>query len=782
MKSLIEKMGCRNTAAKKYDAELRDKFFGTNFDDTFETKRPSTTKKPPDTQSSISGERSGRSGRSGNESTSRRSGRSGNSRISGMSGSRVNMIGSVSTSSSRDTELRRNRNRHPRSPVPYDKIIYVRESPKQDSFKAPPSSESFNPLINANIMDDNIPQMKPIDPETEQNKQRSQAKGSGKTKQTTPAETPKTADTPALTEKPSATRKKTSPPSRIISSSSGHKEKEGIAMSPPTAASPVVSKIEKNSTPTTTNTKKSIVKKPAPTANPVGAKTPSGTVPENSKPTNPIPNLPPPPPPFHSPQFAASPPTSVVKSGSTYENDVFLSPLTNPTMLTKLPELPVEFFREPSLANPKRILTVTERANNRNSNGKKVKPIPNNHKSNPDDSDTKTVITHIAFDDVYAREAELGYGAFAKVFVATHKPSKKKYAVKEVDRNSMVWNNKDHLQHEIDTMFKVREGPNIVQLYEVYNSNKDEDENAESKKKEGEVCENTKKKKAKKIRLCHLVVELMEGGELFDRIIEKRTFTEREARDSIRCVLEALQYMHERKVVHRDLKPENLLLKSRDKSKLTPVKLADFGFAKLIKSKNGCRSLCGTPGYLAPEILERFPSYDVQCDMWSVGVILFLLLGGYLPFDDDNEEKVFDRTRNAKYNFNHRCWNNVSKRAKDLISNCLTINPRKRYTATECLNHVWMTNSECAGEHLDVVETLEDTRKAAKRKMRAAVEAVSCSFCGSRFRIFVFNLPVLPSFISVELWDTSSAFLVTLIRDEFSDYYFRSDYQTNNYR
>merc|ERR1712238_150833 len=187
---------------------------------------------------------------------------------------------------------------------------------------------------------------------------------------------------------------------------------------------------------------------------------------------------------------------------------------------------------------------------------------------------------------------------------------------------------------------------------------------------------------------------------------------------------EALNYMHDRKirVAHRDLKPENLLLESRDRSKLTPVKLADFGFAKSIQSKNSCRSLCGTPGYLAPEILERFPSYDVPCDIWSVGVILFLLLGGYLPFDDSDEKKVFDRTRNAKYYFLPQYWKNVSSGAKDLIANCLTLDPRKRYTAKNCLTCDWMVNNEAArdAELTGVVDKLEK----GKQKMRAAVQTL----------------------------------------------------------
>ena len=116
-----------------------------------------------------------------------------------------------------------------------------------------------------------------------------------------------------------------------------------------------------------------------------------------------------------------------------------------------------------------------------------------------------------------------------------------------------------------------------------------------------------------------------------------------------------------------------------------------------METKNSCRTLCGTPGYLAPEVLERWPAYDVACDMWSFGVILFLMIGGYLPFDpnaSNDINAVFERTRNGQYRFYPQRWGNVSKMAKDLVSRCLNIHPNKRMTAKEALAHEWMTVGE----------------------------------------------------------------------------------------
>jgi len=178
-----------------------------------------------------------------------------------------------------------------------------------------------------------------------------------------------------------------------------------------------------------------------------------------------------------------------------------------------------------------------------------------------------------------------------------------------------------------------------------------------------------------------------------------------------------------RRLAHRDLKPENLLLSGDSDTK---VKLADFGFSKIVKKQNGCRTLCGTPGYMAPEILERWPAYDTKCDLWSVGVILFLLLGGYLPFDDQDEDKVFERTRNGQYFFHPSYWKLVSKVAKDLVTKLLTVNANKRFTAEEALQHEWMTRQDDALDQNTLnIDTLRDNVLAGKTKVKATADDIN---------------------------------------------------------
>jgi serine/threonine protein kinase len=143
-----------------------------------------------------------------------------------------------------------------------------------------------------------------------------------------------------------------------------------------------------------------------------------------------------------------------------------------------------------------------------------------------------------------------------------------------------------------------------------------------------------------------------------------------------------------------------------------------------VRTQNGCRTLCGTPGYLAPEILERWPAYDTKCDLWSVGVILFLLLGGYLPFEDEDEDKVFDRTRNGYYEFHPHYFGKVSNDAKELVTILLTVNPSKRASTEKAMEHKWMKRQ---GDQLQGKQLNADKLKAtimAKEKIRRAVNTV----------------------------------------------------------
>lgn len=192
----------------------------------------------------------------------------------------------------------------------------------------------------------------------------------------------------------------------------------------------------------------------------------------------------------------------------------------------------------------------------------------------------------------------------------------------------------------------------------------------------------------------YLITELLTGGELLEAVLQRGTYNEREASMVFAQVLRGIEYLHARRVVHRDLKLENLLLTVA--ADITKVKIADFGLAKM--NVEAMSTICGTPQYVAPEIIQGTKGlvYTVACDMWSAGVVMFILLGGYPPFWSDNEPKLFELIRKGKFSFDDPVWKNVSASAKDLITKLLCVDPQHRLTATKALAHPWFSNLSAA--------------------------------------------------------------------------------------
>ena len=179
---------------------------------------------------------------------------------------------------------------------------------------------------------------------------------------------------------------------------------------------------------------------------------------------------------------------------------------------------------------------------------------------------------------------------------------------------------------------------------------------------------------------------LCNGGELFERISEQHTFSERDAANIIKQVLSALTYCHQRNIVHRDMKPENLLL---DKDQINPkVTIIDFGTSGIIDPAKKMSQKYGTPYYIAPEVLKK--NYDQKCDLWSVGVILFILLCGYPPFNGPNDKHIIQAVLQGKFSLNEPEWADVSLEAKDLVKKLLTYNPTHRISAFDAFNHPWI--------------------------------------------------------------------------------------------
>lgn len=298
------------------------------------------------------------------------------------------------------------------------------------------------------------------------------------------------------------------------------------------------------------------------------------------------------------------------------------------------------------------------------------------------------------FDELYRLKGVLGTGAFSTVREGFHKSSSQiSFAVKCINRKKLSEEDEAALLDEV-SILKEMNHAHIIRIFDFF------------------VEPST----------YYLVMERMRGGELFDRIVTKAYYNEKEARDTCKIVLEAVSYCHENHVAHRDLKPENLLLLSDVDD--SAVKIADFGFAKKVYEPNSLTTQCGTPGYVAPEILEG-TAYDERADMWSVGVILYILLGGYPPFIESTQRDLFRKIRKGDYEFHEEYWGTVSSEAKELISSLLTVDRTKRLTADEALENAWILGDDAKLAQRDLGDNLNKLRNFnGKRKFRAAVSTV----------------------------------------------------------
>ena len=219
-----------------------------------------------------------------------------------------------------------------------------------------------------------------------------------------------------------------------------------------------------------------------------------------------------------------------------------------------------------------------------------------------------------------------------------------------------------------------------------------------------------------------IVMELMSGGDLFDRIGKKKSYSEADARDLVVKMLKAVAICHQKGIAHCDMKPKNLLLVADDDDSF--IKLADFGFAARVHRPKSLTKQCGTPFFVAPEILTRKP-YDQQSDMWSVGCIVFLLLSGNLPFLGRSQKELFRKIVAGKYEFTPTDWEFVSDDAKDLVKNLLVLDPDKRYSAKKALLHPWIVTE---GDRLSKRSLNSTSQKLqtfnGKMKLRSAMIAV----------------------------------------------------------
>lgn len=319
-----------------------------------------------------------------------------------------------------------------------------------------------------------------------------------------------------------------------------------------------------------------------------------------------------------------------------------------------------------------------------------------------------------SFHDIYELGDVIGEGGNAVVRAAICIRTGEKVAVKIAKRSELDQRREPAMKREFDILCNLNH-PNIVRAIGLY-----------------EEAQNY-----------YVVLEHMRGGELFDRIVRKTQYSEKEARDAVKCILSAVQYLHDHDIVHRDLKPENLLLSDQDDD--TSVKVADFGLARMIDG-NVLMSKAGTPEYWAPEILES-KLCGKAVDMWAVGVIAFVLLGGYTPFHSKKRETLFANIRKAEVKFHPKRWSSVSEDAKSFIRALLVYDADSRLTATDAMKHPWIASNDDTLSQQNLSENLEELRKFnAGRKFRTGVKVLTAV---AKFKQKLKKSPASPADVEV---------------------------------
>ena len=258
---------------------------------------------------------------------------------------------------------------------------------------------------------------------------------------------------------------------------------------------------------------------------------------------------------------------------------------------------------------------------------------------------------------------------------------------------------------------------NVIQLYETYETTK----------------------------YIHLLLPYLEGGELFDKIKSKGLYRESDARPVMQNFISALEYLHAKNIVHRDLKPENLLLASKQNN--WDLKIADFGLATVIEDQTKKLYLrCGSPGYVAPELLQE-KGYNCQADIFSVGVIFYIILTGRPLFKGNSPDEILNKNMKCEYQFCDRQWENISMTAKDLVQKLLVEDPSQRITARDALLHPWFSQENQDGNGGVDCSEFTEFQQQRKKMVQAVNPLVSCTpvMAGVRLKDLPPETPFLQS-------------------------------------
>jgi len=297
-------------------------------------------------------------------------------------------------------------------------------------------------------------------------------------------------------------------------------------------------------------------------------------------------------------------------------------------------------------------------------------------------------------EDDYELGDVLGSGTFSTVRLGTNKRSEERYAVKIMTKEEHNPRKKEIIDVEIEILKRV-DHQHVVKLFDLYETSTE----------------------------YFLVLQLITGGELFDRIVELVHYSEKDASEIVKKIVLGVHHLHSKQIVHRDLKPENLLLSSKDPD--ANVLITDFGLSAILPQGERLYRAVGTPGYLAPEVLETLDTgegYTQEVDLWGIGVIMYILLCGFPPFYGEDDDEIYDKICEGYFEYPSPYWDDISDEAKDLIDKLLVLDPKVRYNCEQVLNHKWITDNT----RTDVLgSTIAELKKFnARRKLRKGIFSV----------------------------------------------------------
>eukprot|EP01083_Nonionella_stella_P176375 616856_1 len=278
-----------------------------------------------------------------------------------------------------------------------------------------------------------------------------------------------------------------------------------------------------------------------------------------------------------------------------------------------------------------------------------------------DSDDPETFLHRKDFNELYELGEEIGVGSFASVHRCFRRSDSKEFAVKNIKKDYLTERELIGLRDEIQILRKTSHR-NIITLIDVFDDG----------------------------RLVSMVLELCDGKDLFDEIVSsaENRFSEAKAAEITLTLSTSLQYLHDNGVVHRDLKPENILYALDGTLRITDFGLAHYT-TDLVEDTVAMETCCGTPHYVAPEIITK-NKYNHKCDLWSLGVILYIMLVGYQPFNASSLNQIYELISKGKYELESTRWNCVSKEAKQLVKGLLEVDPNKRYSAREIKYNPWI--------------------------------------------------------------------------------------------